>query len=104
MQRLPRRLPLSRLNGAKPAKAAICLRLSAPNSGRCAIRMLDSTLPTPGTERSNSSRSRHRGGEIEWIETWRDPYVRAMEFEMARTEPFVGAKLVVAQVGCSYAR
>src|SRR5713226_3531425 len=61
IQRLPCKLPLSRLNGASPARAAICLRLSAPSSGKCASRVLESTLPTPGTERSNSSRSRHRG-------------------------------------------
>src|SRR5216683_1715763 len=56
MQRLPRSFPLSRLNGARPARAAICLRLSIPSSGNCASRVLESTLPTPGTERSNSSR------------------------------------------------
>ena len=54
-------LPLSRLNGARPASAAICLRLSVPSSGNCASSVLESTLPTPGTERSNSSRSRHKG-------------------------------------------
>src|SRR5258708_25153018 len=53
--------PLSRLNGASPARAAICLRLSIPSSGNCASRVIESTLPTPGTERSNSSRSRHNG-------------------------------------------
>ena len=53
--------PLSRLNGARPASAAICLRLSIPSSGRCTSSVLESTLPTPGTERSNSSRSRQRG-------------------------------------------
>src|SRR5216684_3830362 len=61
IQRLPRIFPLSRLNGARPASAAICLRLSIPSSGNCASRVLESTLPTPGTERSNSSRSRHKG-------------------------------------------
>src|SRR5467141_2115506 len=61
IQRLPRIFPLSRLNGARPASAAICLRLSAPSSGTCASRVVESTLPTPGTERSNSSRSRHIG-------------------------------------------
>jgi len=34
--RLPRSFPLSRLNGARPASAAICLRLSIPSSGNCA--------------------------------------------------------------------
>src|ERR1700682_1881218 len=34
----PRRLPLSRLNGANPASAAICLRLSAPSLDKCASR------------------------------------------------------------------
>jgi len=43
------------------ASAAICLRLSIPSSGNCASSVLESSLPTPGTERSNSSRSRHRG-------------------------------------------
>ena len=35
------------VNGAKPAKAAFCLRLSLPNSGRWARRVLDNTRPTP---------------------------------------------------------
>src|SRR5271155_3564337 len=48
IQRLPRILPLSRLNGARPASAAICLRLSVPSSGSCASSVLESTLPTPG--------------------------------------------------------
>src|SRR3984957_12346272 len=61
IQRLPCKLPLSRLKSASPASAAICLRLSAPSSGKCASRVVESTLPTPGTERSNSSRSRQIG-------------------------------------------
>ena len=32
--RLPRRVPLSRLKGATPTRAAICRRSSVPNSGR----------------------------------------------------------------------
>src|SRR5262245_59945253 len=43
MQRLLRKVPLSRLNGAKPARAAICLRLSSPSSGRWASRVLDNS-------------------------------------------------------------
>src|SRR6266851_3020863 len=31
IERLPRIFPLSRLNGARPASAAICLRLSIPS-------------------------------------------------------------------------
>src|SRR6266481_7394070 len=50
IQRLPRKLPLSRLKGASPTSAAICLRLSAPSSGKCASRVVESTFPTPGTE------------------------------------------------------
>jgi hypothetical protein len=34
MQRLPRKVPLSRLKGARPARAATCLRVRVPNSGR----------------------------------------------------------------------
>ena len=32
--RLPRRMPLSRLKGATPTRAATCLRSKVPNSGR----------------------------------------------------------------------
>jgi hypothetical protein len=48
IQRLPRKLPLSRLKGASPTSAAICLRLSAPSSGKRASRVVESTFPTPG--------------------------------------------------------
>ena len=36
MVRLPRILPLSRLNGATPTRAATCRRVSEPSSGSCA--------------------------------------------------------------------
>jgi hypothetical protein len=45
---LPRMLPLSRLNGASPARAATCLRLSVPSSGRYAMRAGETLGPTPG--------------------------------------------------------
>jgi hypothetical protein len=61
MLRLPRNVPLSRLKGATPTKAAICLRLSSPSSGSSARRLRDNTAPTPGTLRSNLSFSHQTG-------------------------------------------
>jgi hypothetical protein len=46
--RLPRLLPLSLLNGAVPTRAAICLRLQTPSSGRVAINVAAVIFPTPG--------------------------------------------------------
>ena len=37
--RLPRSVPLSRLNGATPTRDAICLRLSWPSSGSLASKV-----------------------------------------------------------------
>src|SRR6516225_5246662 len=48
--RWPRVCPLSRLSGATPTRAAICLCDRLPSSGRLAIRVADTTEPTPGTE------------------------------------------------------
>ena len=59
--RLPRRGPLSLLKGATPTRAAIRLRLRVPNSGKYASSDNESCSPTPGTERSRSSFSRHTG-------------------------------------------
>src|SRR4051794_5000966 len=56
--RLPRILPLSRLNGATPTRAAAWRRVSEPSSGSSASRVRALTGPTPGTERSSSSLAR----------------------------------------------
>ena len=56
--RLPRRVPLSRLRGATPTKAAICWRVRAPVSGSSAKRVRERTGPTPGTLCSRLSVSR----------------------------------------------
>src|SRR3954454_19228672 len=61
MVRLPRILPLSRLNGATPTRAATCRRVSEPSSGSCASNVRALTGPTPGTERSSSSLARQTG-------------------------------------------
>src|SRR3954453_22393503 len=53
--RLPRILPLSRLNGATPTRAAAWRRVSEPSSGSSASRVRALTGPTPGTERSSAS-------------------------------------------------
>src|SRR5205823_1261879 len=64
MARLPRSVPESRLNGAKPTRAAICWRLSLPSSGSSAMSVAAVASPTPGTllssaclPRQSSSRS-----------------------------------------------
>src|SRR3954447_16423539 len=59
--RLPRILPLSRLNGATPTRAAACRRVSEPSSGSSARSVRALTGPTPGTERSSSSLARQSG-------------------------------------------
>src|SRR4051794_8390026 len=56
--RLPRILPLSRLNGATPTRAAAWRRVSEPSSGSSASSVRALTGPTPGTERSSSSLAR----------------------------------------------
>src|SRR5690349_15943571 len=56
--RLPRILPLSRLNGATPTRAAACRRVSEPSSGSSAKSVRALTGPTPGTERNSSSLAR----------------------------------------------
>src|SRR5829696_1839251 len=50
MLRCPRSLPLSKSYGARPTRAAICLRLMRPSSGSRAMRVKASTGPTPGIE------------------------------------------------------
>ena len=52
--RCPCSVPLSQLNGATPASAAISRRLSRPNSGRSESSATLSTRPTPGTLLSSS--------------------------------------------------
>src|SRR5882724_97452 len=61
--RRPRSVPLSRLNGATPTRAAILRRVSRPSSGRSAMRVNAVTGPIPGTERRRSSASRQPGLE-----------------------------------------
>src|SRR4051794_27818933 len=56
--RLPRILPLSRLNGATPTRAAAWRRVSEPSSGSSASSVRALTGPTPGTERGSSSLAR----------------------------------------------
>ena len=51
--RLPRSLPLSRLKGATPTRAAIARRFSRPSSGSWASSVSESCSPTPGTLRSS---------------------------------------------------
>ena len=60
-ERLPRKLPLSRLCGATPTREAICLRLSWPSSGSSTSSTQEATGPIPGTLRSRSSLTRHMG-------------------------------------------
>ena len=50
----PLSLPLSKSYGARPTRAAICLRLIFPSSGSRAMSVKASTGPTPGIEVSNS--------------------------------------------------
>ena len=57
----PRRVPLSRFNGATPTRAAIFFRFSGPSSGSSASIVRAVTGPIPGTERSRSSCSRQAG-------------------------------------------
>ena len=49
MRRCPRNAPLSWLNGARPARLAICCRLSRPSSGSSATSVAPVVGPTPGT-------------------------------------------------------
>jgi hypothetical protein len=67
MQRLPRRLPLSRLKGAKPAKAAICLRLSSP--ARASGRARSSTTRCRPQERIAAAHQVR--AKWEYHESWR---------------------------------
>src|SRR6516225_1289944 len=50
MQRCPLSLPLSKSYGARPTRAAICLRLIWPSSGNNATRVKASVGPTPCLE------------------------------------------------------
>src|SRR3954470_6611683 len=56
--RRPRILPLSRLNGATPTRAAACRRVREPSSGSSASSVRALIGPTPGTERSSASLAR----------------------------------------------
>src|SRR6516164_8727041 len=53
MLRCPLSLPLSKSYGARPTRAAICLRLIFPSSGNRAMSVKASTGPTPGIEVSS---------------------------------------------------
>ena len=55
MNRFPRMLPLSLLNGATPAREAACLRLSVPSSGIEANSDMAVCWPTPFTSTFASS-------------------------------------------------
>ncbi len=59
--RRPRKAPLSRLSGAKPARLAILRRPRLPSSGSSAIRVRAMVLPIPGTVLRRSSFSRQAG-------------------------------------------
>src|SRR3990172_6019702 len=59
--RLPRHVPLSRLNGHTPTSALIWRRFNVPNSGKAHSKVVDSTGPTPLALVSMSSFSRHTG-------------------------------------------
>ena len=48
--RLPRNVPLSRLKGATPTNAAICLLLHWPSSGSSVTNIIAVTSPMPGTD------------------------------------------------------
>ena len=54
-------LPLSLLTGATPTRAAICWRLSLPNSGSMANKVLEVTGPIPGTLCKIAAFSFHAG-------------------------------------------
>jgi hypothetical protein len=47
--RVPRRVPLSRLSGAAPTRAAMRWRLHVPHSGRSSRSVRAHTGPMPGT-------------------------------------------------------
>src|SRR2546426_8983447 len=63
MVRRPRRVPLSQFSGATPTKAAICCRVSVPNSGSSSRNVWAHTGPMPLALCNTSSFSRHRGLE-----------------------------------------
>src|SRR5213080_2212277 len=64
MKLLPRHLPDWRVNGARPASAAIWRRLRLPSSGSSASMVRAVTDPTPGTEASRSSFSHDTGVDL----------------------------------------
>ena len=57
-RRRPRRVPLSRLNGATPTRAAICWREQAPSSGKSASRVAAAAGLMPGMRCSQAARGR----------------------------------------------
>ena len=59
--RVPRREPLSRLNGATPTRAAMRWRLKVPTSGRSSPSVRAHTGPMPGPLRETVSRSHQTG-------------------------------------------
>ena len=61
IMRRPRSVPLSRLNGARPTRAAMRRRSNRPSSGSSAISVKAVIGPTPGTEVSRFSVSRQAG-------------------------------------------
>lgn len=62
--RLPRIMPLSRLIGATPTRAALDCLLASPSSGKHAGRVRAVSLPMPGTLVSRSSFSFQAGEHL----------------------------------------
>ena len=78
--RFPRRVPLSRLKGATPTRAATSLPLMLPNSGRRVITVAVTIGPIPGTPRSSLASSCHKG-----LERRKSPWSRSNSFNWARS-------------------
>ena len=73
--RVPRKVPLSRLKGATPTRAAMAFRSSVPSSGSSRMRVAAVTGPIPLTVRSRASASR-QAPPGDWYSFWTGtPYV-----------------------------
>src|SRR5512132_3449697 len=83
MLRCPLSLPLSKSYGARPTRAAICLRVIFPSSGNRAMSVKASTGPTPGMEVSSSSQS---ASQVEAAERAAKPL--RMEIQPIKLENF----------------
>jgi hypothetical protein len=60
-ERVPRQLPQFRFSGAPPTRAALCVLVNVPSSGRFASRVVVTTGPPPGVLPKRASCSRHTG-------------------------------------------